>query len=161
MRLLRVLGTLSSKVWANPYDGALLSKTVSDGFHPCGPRALSKVACAGPARSTPPLRRRVFLGRGSAAQRRQPDRVKARAAHQCTSSRPSVYSLHYCLRGDYDKESDGNQRTGLKHRTSQSVSSSMLCLSESTVRLCPIGHLQPRCFTFGFRRRARGNWRCL
>lgn len=114
-------------------------------LHP--PPALSKVACAGPARSTPPHTvspvEGVSTGRVSAGRPRT------------SEPGPPVYAPRYCLRGDYGKESDGIRGRALSTAPVKSVSSSMLCLSESdssfeshrsftapTLRLSPKGSQQ-------------------
>lgn len=117
---------LSSLRHGGPSQGATTSPT------------LSKVAPAGPARSTPPPPPRtplwsegVLVGKGSARRGKLPTVWKASARR--VSSQPSLYSQRFCLHGETTTKSWTASRGRAWRRTGQSVLSSGLCLSVSTV----------------------------
>lgn len=63
-------------------------------------------------------------------------------------SQPSLYSQRFCLHRETTTKSWTVSEDGPDTAPVRAPLSSVLCLSVSTVLLCPIDHLQPRCFTF-------------
>lgn len=82
-------------------------------------------------------------GFGKAGKARRP--LPSESKRLSVPSQPSFYPQRFCLHRETIPE---HRTVSAWRRTGQRGLSSILCSSVSTVLVCLIGHLQPRCFTF-------------